>query len=138
MMNIEIFKLLVDAGLFILIWIVQLVIYPGFCYYGELSIKKWHKSYTRRITYVVMPLMVSQLGVYGYLALSTSSLIYIIGWMLTIVTWLITFIQAIPLHRDIDMLPDSLPARKKLVSVNWSRTVIWTLILITSILSYGK
>ncbi|NNF33751.1 MAG: hypothetical protein HKN68_06565 [Saprospiraceae bacterium] len=137
-MDIITFKLLIDTGLFILIWIVQLVIYPGFCYYEEANMKQWHKSYTRGITYVVMPLMLSQLGIYGYLILTSFSWINLFGFILTILTWLITFIQAIPLHRDIEVLPDSMSARKKLISINWSRTIIWTSILIISILSYGK
>ncbi len=51
-MDILILRLLFDFGLVVLIWIVQLVIYPGLCYYSETDLLKWHKLYTSRIAYV--------------------------------------------------------------------------------------
>ncbi len=57
----DLLRLLVDMGLLILTWLVQLVIYPSFLYYDATDLKKWHSIYTGRITFVVLPLMLTQL-----------------------------------------------------------------------------
>ena len=53
--------LAIDFGMFVLIWLVQLIIYPVL---DEVSIEKfskWHEIYCRRIAFVVLPLMIAQL-----------------------------------------------------------------------------
>lgn len=60
-MNIDLVRLLLDFGLVVLIWIVQLVIYPSLCYYQDKDLAKWHKIYTQRIGVIVGPLMIAQL-----------------------------------------------------------------------------
>ena len=136
-LNIELYQLLVNTSLFILIWIVQLVIYPGFTFYQEEDIKKWHPLYARRITYIVMPLMLSQLVLYAYSIMKDLSIIngLIIG--LIVFNWIITFLIAIPLHSSIDRDIDTLNQRKRLIKVNWYRTFGWTIILIISFINYG-
>ncbi|MFT7429007.1 MAG: hypothetical protein ACI9IZ_001504, partial [Nonlabens sp.] len=41
---LDLLQLLVDFGLVVLIWIVQLIIYPSFLYYGSKTLNKWHKT----------------------------------------------------------------------------------------------
>ena len=60
-MSIPLIRLLFDFGLLVLIWLVQLVIYPSFLYYEQDNLKRWHEKYTQKITYVVLPLMMGQL-----------------------------------------------------------------------------
>jgi DMSO reductase anchor subunit len=133
-MSLAVFTLMVNASLMVLIWIVQLVVYPGFNYSSEADIKRWHPLYTVKITYIVLPLMVSQLGVCIY------SVVHIASWQnllllaLVVATWGVTFVVSVPLHAAIDRVADSTQARKKLVQTNWIRTIIWTLILVLSIL----
>ena len=52
---------LVDAGLAILIWMVQLIIYPSFLYYSEENLYAWHQKYTSKIAVIVVSLMLFQL-----------------------------------------------------------------------------
>lgn len=137
-MDLELFRIIVDASLFILIWIVQLVIYPGFCYYSEANLKRWHGLYTIRITYIVLPLMVSQLGVYLYRVYLQSTYSTLGELVLVMATWAITFFVSVPLHQKIEVLPDSMEARNQLVHTNWIRTVIWTIILAINLISYAK
>ena len=56
-MNLEYIRLLVDAGFIVLIWAVQLVIYPSFKFYSNANLLKWHRLYTKRVTVIVLPLM---------------------------------------------------------------------------------
>jgi hypothetical protein len=55
-----IIRLLLDFGLVVLIWLVQLVIYPGFKFYSPSNLALWHKIYTGRIGVAVVPMMVWQ------------------------------------------------------------------------------
>ena len=136
-LNIELYQLLINASLFVLIWMVQLVIYPGFTYYQESDIKQWHPLYTRRITYIVMPLMLSQLLLYSYSMYEDPSILNGLIMGLIVFNWLITFLIAIPLHGSVDKETTTLGKRMRLIKVNWYRTFAWTIILILSIINYG-
>ena len=58
---IEITRLLLDFGLCILIWMVQLIVYPSFLFFSDNNLFTWHKTYTKAIALIVMPLMLGQL-----------------------------------------------------------------------------
>lgn len=53
--------LIVNSGLAILIWIVQLIVYPSFLFYNKENLVQWHNIYTKRIAILVVPLMLIQL-----------------------------------------------------------------------------
>ena len=135
-MEIALIKLLLNTGILILIWVVQLVIYPSFLYYTEENLNQWHKVYTQRISIVVMPLMLGQVIIYGYSLLTDWSLqdVFISG--LILFNWIVTFLWAVPLHNKIQASNNSLQYRQSLVNVNWLRTIAWTLIFIISLIYY--
>ena len=133
-MNLAVFTLMINTGLCVLIWVVQLVVYPSFRHYSEAEIKHWHPIYTVQITYIVLPLMLSQLGTYIYTAMQNSSWPTFLILALVLSTWLVTFLISVPLHRAIDQQADSMLAREKLIQTNWIRTITWTSILILSVL----
>ncbi len=137
-MAIDLLKIIVDTALCTLIWLVQIVIYPGFLYYNESDLKKWHQAYTGRITIIVMPLMLSQLSLYLFLSYSQPSFSSFVGLGLIVMVWAVTFFISVPLHAKIDTLAETIIIRKQLVRTNWMRTVAWTLVLILTILHYGK
>ncbi|NND05987.1 MAG: hypothetical protein HKN87_06390 [Saprospiraceae bacterium] len=133
----ELIQIVVDSGLFVLVWLVQLVIYPGFRYYSEVDMKRWHQPYSKRMTIIVLPLMVSQLLVYCYLNIKDVSVQSLFTLLLVISTWIITFRLAVPLHQEIDLSVDSNASIVKLVRVNWIRTAIWTFVFILNLLNYA-
>ena len=136
--DLELLKIIVDAALCTLIWLVQIIIYPGFIYYNESDLKKWHSSYTGRITAIVMPLMLAQLLLYVFLAYSQATFSSFAGLGLVLMIWAVTFFISVPLHAKIDTLAETIIIRKQLVRTNWMRTVAWTLVLLLTILHYGK
>jgi hypothetical protein len=124
-----IFKLIADSGLLVLIWLVQLVIYPSFKYYSVENLHKWHSVYTSKITIVVLPLMLAQLVLSIWLAFENKFLIFnIIDLTLVLTTWISTFVTFVPLHQKIDSAQhkDNAVYISKLVTKNWLRTIIWT------------
>lgn len=137
-MALDLLKIIVDTALCTLIWLVQIVIYPSFLYYNESDLKRWHRTYTGRITIIVMPLMLSQLSLYVFLSYSQPSFSSFAGLGLIVMVWAVTFFISVPLHANIDTLADTIITRKQLVRTNWVRTVAWTLVLLLTILHYGK
>lgn len=137
-MDLELLKIIVNTGLCVLIWTVQLVVYPGLCYYNATDIKRWHRVYTNRITLIVLPLMLSQLALYVISSYLSPSYVSIGLLLLILLNWGVTFLLAVPLHNVIGSAAPCKQERQQLVKINWIRTVIWTLILIISLAYYGK
>jgi hypothetical protein len=137
-MYLEIIQLVTNTALFILVWLVQLIIYPGFRYYGETELKQWHKLYTLRVSYIIAPLMLTQLIAYGYAVILDPLSSALVILILIVINWGVTFFIAVPLHAKIDKDLDTSEVREKLVRINWLRTVAWTLIFIISLIEYGK
>lgn len=135
-MDLSIARLLVDFGLVVLIWLVQLCIYPAFTYFETNNLKKWHSTYTGRITLVVLPLMLSQLllSLYQfYEEVSTFTITYLV---LVGLSWLVTFLVYVPLHQKIDTHDHRLDYSKKLVALNWWRVVLWMFIFLISLYKF--
>lgn len=127
---LETIRLICDSGLLVLIWIVQLIIYPSFSYYKHEDLHKWHTIYTKRIAIVVIPLMTTQLVVSSiqiYLDLSYLSLLYLI---MVLLAWISTFLIFVPLHDNISKKKAIEQSIKKLKLHNWLRTILWSFIFI--------
>jgi hypothetical protein len=132
----QVIGLAVDSGLCVLIWIVQLVVYPGFAYYSPEELKTWHSRYTWRITVIVFPLMTAQLVLGGM------DIYYDMNWVSGVTavlvggTWASTFIQFVPLHNKLTLSSDPSGIVAKIVRKNWLRTCLWTAIFILSFVDF--
>lgn len=115
---------IVDSGLFVLIWLVQLVIYPSFYHIEKINFGDYHSSYVRRISLIVGPLILSQIAVELFYFVN-----YDVRWLRLIMiaaTILVTFTLSVPCHR---MLSDKGKDRKvisRLLTTNWLRTALWS------------
>lgn len=124
----------IDTALLLLIWLVQLIIYPVFAYMNEQELRRWHSVYVKRISGFVAPLMLAQFIVslyyFDYDIPSFLRLIFLA------IIWINTFYLAIPLHATIFNIPsEAIPeAVKKLLRINWTRTILWTLLWFMSVL----
>ena len=134
-MPIELFdqlRILLDFGLFILIWLVQLIIYPSFRYCEFAHLRSWHNAYTGWITVFVVPLMFGQVGVVLWQLGFDFSLWHAMSAALVLGCWVVTFCWSVPQHSKIAAATDrsrSDPAIHQLVLSNWPRTLGWTLVL---------
>ncbi|NRB61167.1 MAG: hypothetical protein HRU50_14665 [Winogradskyella sp.] len=135
-MDIGLLRLLIDFGLVVLIWIVQLIIYPSFTYYQNTSLLKWHRIYTGRVTIIVLPLMVSQLIISVIQVLNGLNLYTIASLFIIIILWLLTFLLFVPLHQKIDQNKFESSTTVRLVNLNWFRTALWSLLFFLSLLNY--
>ncbi len=111
-----------------LIWIVQLVQYPGFARVGPRELGEFHEHHSARITLVVGPLMAVE-GLSAALLLETppagvSTELLWAGLGLVGLNALATAFVAVPLHRR--LRPGAIAVQRRLVRTNWIRTVAWT------------
>ena len=131
-MSIIILRLLIDFGLLVLIWIVQRIVYPSFLYYNPKDLINWHSVYTSRFTFIVMPLMLGQLGISIYQLIMEIDLYTVLSLIIILLIWLSTFLQFVPIHTEISKGKVSQKMLDSLVKKNWIRTFLWTALFLYS------
>ncbi|MGB5358221.1 MAG: hypothetical protein WBN11_16135 [Eudoraea sp.] len=135
-MCIALFRLLVDFGLLVLIWMIQLIVYPSFLYYSSENLVIWHKKYTLLIAYIVVPLMLLQLGFAIYQITAEISAYTVTGLVMVVLVWIITFLQFVPLHGKISKGITDKTMLLSLVKKNWTRTILWTSLFLMSLATF--
>lgn len=135
-MDINSIRLLFDTGLLVLIWIVQLLVYPSFLFYDKSNLFKWHAHYSLRLSFIVIPLMFGQIIATGVQIFPLPTTASIISLFLVISVWILTFLQFVPIHKKIAQNKASEVLLKQLVKRNWVRTILWTLIFCWSIFNH--
>jgi hypothetical protein len=136
---LKLIQLMADFGMLVLLWIVQLVIYPSFTKMRAEALVDWHAQYTHRISYLIMPLMLTQLGLGIYTAWTAPSVIIGIYLVMIVSTWLLTFFISVPLHNKISQGEGTDAILERLIQTNWLRTVIWTAIFLLGVnVFFGK
>ncbi|WP_018620052.1 hypothetical protein [Spirosoma luteum] len=126
-------RITVDFGLVVLIWLVQLIIYPGFQYYSPAELAGWHPKYSNLITFIVGPLMLVQVILVGWSVQNRVSWLTLASAVLVGLMWAATAFQAVPIHNAIaagDATPETL---HWLVSTNWLRTAGWTFVFLLGV-----
>lgn len=122
-------SLLTDFGLLVLIWTVQAVIYPGFRSQASETFQAWHRDYTRGVAFIVAPLMLAQLATACLQLLAGSiHLLEALHIALVAATWIVTFLIFVPLHNTLQAKGKCEATITRLISNNWIRTGLWTLI----------
>ena len=125
---IEITRLVLDVGLLVLIWMIQLIVYPSFLFYTAKELIAWHKMYTKAIALIVIPLMLGQLGIAIYQVFLLQNTYTLTSIILVVFLWGITLLKFAPMHQQISDGNTHVQLLKKLVQNNWIRTLIWTIL----------
>jgi hypothetical protein len=111
-----------------LIWLIQLVHYPGFHSIEASKFSAFHAMHSSKISLIVAPLMLAELGAAVFLCFQPPVLgvrIQAVLLVLTLVAWLSTFFLQVPLHGALGNGNDS-ETINRLVQTNWIRTAAWT------------
>ena len=120
-------SLSISWGLLILIWLVQLIIYPGFVRISPEEFKAYHRWYVIRISSIVLPLMLAELILSIWSVLSNDySAVSILTGVLVLIVWLSTFVLQVPIHNRLKAGKEDREIRR-LVATNWIRTAAWSL-----------
>lgn len=115
------------AGMTSVIWIVQLLIYPGFSFVEAPHFLAMHKRHTTNITWVVGPLMLVELSTGVLLVVQQPTAFYIANLFSIFFLWGLTAFVSVPLHDRLSKNSKCSETIQKLVSTNWPRTIIWSL-----------
>ena len=119
---------LVDFGMCVVLWLVQLVIYPSFLRVEPSELIAWHKAYTFRVSFVILPLMLGQLVITILSVWEDPSILEWVAFTFVLVCWILTFFVSVPLHRKIEQNDITRETRQKLIMTNWPRTILWSVI----------
>ena len=119
---------LVDFGMCVVLWLVQLVIYPSFLRLKSSELIAWHKAYTFRVSFVILPLMFGQLALSILSVVGDASILEWTAFVFVLVCWILTFFVSVPLHRKIEQNDITRETRQKLITTNWPRTILWSVI----------
>jgi hypothetical protein len=126
--------LLVHAAVTLAMWgvilMVQLVHYPLFRLVGEKDYVEYQAEHMRRITWIVAPLMATELVTAGLLVWAPPAAVseWTVWTGLALVLWIwgTTGLVQVPLHSRLTDGFDA-AAHRRLVRTNWLRTLAWTL-----------
>ena len=129
-------SLSVDFAIFVLIWLVQLVIYPVFNFISDADFKSWHKYYCNCISFFVLPLMTAQLLESLACCFFIGDLINWCSAFLVIFVWLVTFFVSARCHSKLSKVGKDESIIRSLINTNWYRTISWSIILIISFIQY--
>lgn len=112
-----------------LIWTIQIVHYPLFTYVGEKNYQQYQSLHMSRITFLVMPVMLTELATAIYLAIfgltGVDIKLFRLGLGVLLIIWLSTLFWQAPIHSRLTEKSDE-KLIKGLVLSNWLRTILWT------------
>lgn len=110
----------------LLLWVVQLAIYPLFGAVGREGFPSYHRLYAARISLVVGPLMPAEAVTAALLWLGgVRGTGFLVALGLLALAWISTLGVQVPLHRRLAAGYDE-RAGRWLVRTNWVRTLAWT------------
>ena len=112
-----------------IIWVIQLLHYPTFHFIKESDYVEFQHFHMQRISFIVVPVMIIELLSGFMLVYYFRSNLLIFCLIILLVIWLITFVFFTKLHQSLLGGYDKIIV-DKLVQINWSRTVLWSLRLI--------
>ena len=126
--NVVFFSHLICSAIMVgVIWVIQLVHYPAFHFIDKGMYASFQKFHMNSISLIVVPVMILELAT-GVLLLvgNSKNILIIISFSLLILIWAITGIFFSGAHGKLILGYNTLVV-DKLVSMNWIRTILWTL-----------
>ncbi|MBT8354840.1 MAG: hypothetical protein KJO60_09970 [Desulfofustis sp.] len=123
----------INGGLVVLIWLVQIIIYPGMHGWDQARFAQLHKDYATRISFIVGPLMLGQAALALHQLVTAPGGTAIMQTLLIGAVWGVTIFISVPLHRR---LSDGYEEKNvnRLVTTNWLRTLCWSLVFLLDML----
>jgi hypothetical protein len=119
----------VDVALAAVSWLILLCTYPDFARWRPEDFAHHHEGYTRRVGWVVGPLLLGQLA--GHLGLVLQGEGLLAGAAVA-AGWLITALWSVPCHRRLQCEGPASPALASLCRSHAWRTALWTLLAMDS------
>jgi len=121
----------VDVAMASVSWLILLCTYPDFARWQAEGFAEHHEAYTRRVGWVVGPLLLVQLA--GHVGLVFVAGHYV-GLLLVLACWALTAGWSVPCHRRLQQVGPSSPALAELIRSHAWRTALWSVLAVISFL----
>ena len=132
----EIIRLFIDFAFVILIWIIQIIIYPSMNKIRGRSFFEWHNSYTKQISFFIAPLLFVQSICILFQAIFNFDGLLIFDICLLILAWVYTFLVINPVHNQLNFSNQRTLNVNKLIQVNRMRAAAWSLLFLNSAIRF--
>ncbi|MEQ9105694.1 MAG: hypothetical protein RIE53_13475 [Rhodothermales bacterium] len=123
----------IDAAMAVLIWLVQLIIYPSFRTQEQNGFRRWHRRYTRTMGIIVGPLMAAQIFLHGSDLWTGVTVISMAQAVCIAIALVGTVTLSVPCHHALSSRGKDSGIIDRLVRTNWLRTAAWTGVLVLSL-----
>lgn len=120
----------VDSAMAGVAWIILFCTYPDFARWRAEGFAAAHEAYTRRVGWVVGPLLLAQMAGHGLSAWLTGGFL---GVSLVFVAWGLTGLWSVPCHRQLQQQGPTSPALAGLLRSHAWRTAIWSALAVYSV-----
>lgn len=119
--------------MFGLIFTTQIVNYPLFINVTKRNFTLYHKFYVKKISSIVIPIMLVEFLVSILLLVSSNTFLNMINLIVNVIIFLTTYFIHVPIHNIIKSNYNK-SLIKKLIKKNWIRTTLWFL---KTVISYN-
>ena len=119
----------VDVAMAAVAWLILLCTYPDFARWRAAGFAEAHEAYTRRVGWVVGPLLLAQLAGHVLTWFRSGELL---GVALVAAAWLLTGSWSVPCHRRLQGEGPASPVLRSLLRSHAWRTAIWTTLAVHS------
>ena len=128
---IEYIHLISTSMMVAIIWIVQLLHYPTFKFIDQSKYEVFQGFHMRRISYLIIPIMLIELGSGVVILILNSTLYSPFGFsmLLLVFIWVLTALLFSKVHSSL-LKGFNEVSIDKLINFNWIRTISWTVRLI--------
>ena len=110
----------------------QIISYPLLLKLNKNNFYDYYNSYTKRISFIVIPLMTFEVLLTITLNIILNNFYLYASNILLLVIWGSTFFIQVPIHNKLSSSHSNLLVNK-LISTNWIRTIAWISKLMTLI-----
>ena len=124
--NIVLFNFIMSFLMMGVIITTQIVSYPLFLCITKSNFKKYHSTYVNKISFIVMPIMLSELvlSIILLFIIQNFSSVIILSSMLLI--FLSTLFLQVPMHQKLEYGYNN-QSINYLINTNWIRTFLWVI-----------
>ena len=106
--------------------LVQVIIYPSFKDFEYKNFNKFHFSYSKKMFYIVAPIMLTEMFSSIFLIIKFQSVSILMSSILLFFIWIITFLFIVPIHNHLSLQHDNIKINI-LLKLNALRTFFWIL-----------